>query len=291
MEITTKNQENQNHNNNNINTPKRARSSPEVKTVNIKKHKQTMADQASMNSIQQSLAHIQSQLSEIKSGQTSLEEKIGALSSDMQTHKIETKTQLQNMQSQIDSMKSQPSISHSVENKFNQEMLINEVVAVGIPGNYHQKRDAIIDKLNHSLNLSLNRESFRSIFTSLQADKRLCTLRMKFVDTRDKILLMKAVDKFSRNADGKWEPLVIEDMFEEIKETPNELCGRRLSFFNALTKANQDIIKMKKTVKPYILQERDGHMFIKKTDKGRKFEIHSTDDVKIVVRKFQNNQL
>lgn len=291
MEISSKNHEKQNHNNNNNITPKRARSSPEVKTSNTKKHKQTMADQASMNSIHQALATIQSQLSEIKSGQTSLEAKIGALSIDMQAHKHETKTQLQNLQTQIDSMKSQPSTSYSVENKVNQEMLINEVVAIGIPANYHQKKDAIIDKLNHSLSLSLNRDSFRSIFTSLQADKQLCTLRMKFVDTRDKILLMKAVDKFSRNADGKWEPLVIEDMFDEIKESPNALCGRRLSFFNALTKANQDVIKMKKTVKPYILQERDGHMFIKKTDKGRKYEVHSTDDVKNIVRKFQNNHL
>lgn len=282
---------------NNTNTDKkRARktlsSSPETSEAKKLKEYEMTDIQASLNALQSTLKSMQDQLTNIQTGQHSLENKFDNLATDLQAHKINTKAQLDNMQAQIDHIKSNESQVDPLKNKIDQMRLQSNVTCTGIPSKYHNKQDDIIDTFNRTFNLALNRQSFKFIHTNVQKhDNSLCTLKMKFFDCKDKAQLMTAVNQLSRNAQDKWEPLVIEDVFEEVKDPPSALCGKRLSFFNTLTPANQQIIKMKHEVKPYILQERDGVISIKKTVKSATYEVNSKDDVREYVRKFKDNIL
>lgn len=271
------------------NTPKRPRASPSDTDSKSKKLKDTMVNNTeALQAINKTLQIMQTQLTNIEVGQQSLENKIDSISSDLLSHKADTKQQFNSMQVQINSNRSR---IQEQDNSIAQNKLMNQATIIGIPATYHNKVEEILETLNRSLNTSLSRNSCSFVMTTLNPSKNTCTLKIRFLAHADKVKMMTAVNDFSRDTNGKWHPLVVEDIFEELKDSASPLCGKRLSFFNSLTQTNQQIIKMKSEAKPYILTERDGRITIKKEKRSRAYELNSVDATRELINKFRNNSL
>lgn len=218
---------------------------------------------------------------------SNLEVKIDTISLDLQTHKNDTAIKINDLQCQINALKLENNI---MAEKSAQDKIKLDVMCFGLPTTYHDKRDEIIDSFNRSFGLNLTLADFTRIRTSATKAPQ-TSLRMSFIDIKSKNTFMKAVDTVSRGNDGKRHPLVVEDIFEELKHPPNILCGKTISFSNSLTKMNQQLIKMKKGVKPHILFERSGQIYIKKDKDSQPLEINTVSQVREYVAEFgRNNQ-
>lgn len=167
----------------------------------------------------------------------------------------------------------------AINNKIEQERLKLNVTGFGIPASYHEKTDEIIDSLNRTLALSLDKHSFKSIYTTNPRKQPQCTLKMKFHDMLSKTKFMKAVEKYSLDVNKKWQPITVEDIFEEFKQQSNPLCGKQVLFLNMLTPTGQEIMKLKKRIGSCILRERDGIITIKKDARSAPVEVNSVEEV------------
>lgn len=277
------------------NNNKRKFTSPPEKNINHhKKHKDEMdAAQftAFQQALQQSLEAINTKLSSIEHGQKSIEQKFDSLSADFLKHKHETQDNLNVMQTQINELKDSQNQMEGLNNRIEQDELKQNITCTGIPAKYHNKVDELIDSLNRAFALSLDKKSFLSIFTiPHKTNKKICTLKMKFRDMKDKFTLLDAVASHSRDVSGNWDPLLVEDLFEEFKNPLNELCGTRIGFFNALTNVNQSLLRMKHEVKPFLIQERDGRITMRRDKHNRRYQVNSVAEVRHLVHKLKNNQ-
>jgi hypothetical protein len=258
---------------------KRQRESPDNNSTSNKKVKEAMTkENATLEAILQKV----NKLDSIEEKLCNLEVKIDLITQDLQAHKNDTALKINNLQAQIDGLKTQNNI---LSGRASQDQLKLDVMCFGLPSTYQDKADDVIDTFNRYFDLSLSRTSFTKILIAPSKNPQ-TSMRMSFIDMRDKQNFMSAVYMMSKESDNTLHPLMVEDIFEELKNPPNLLCGKTINFANSLTRANQEIIRMRKTIKPYILQERNGRIFIKKNKQSRSFEVHSTSQVREYVAEF-----
>lgn len=267
-----------------IDTPtKRKLQSPENNTAIDKKHKMTQ-EQSTLDAILMKL----NKLDSIESTLKGMEAKIDSLTHDLQNHKEDTANKFQRMEVELVKLRGENVRLKDLENKMAQEMLVKDVMCFGVPSNYHNKVDELLDSLNRYFDTNLSRATFSNIHIA-QSNKPQTTMRMKFVDQYSKRNFMLAVDAMSRDEHNKRQPIVVEDIFEELKSNQSTICGRTINFTNSLTKANQNILRMKREIKPHFFRERDGHLFLKKDTRSREVEVHSVDQVRALVTSYRNN--
>lgn len=279
------------NNNNKAQTPKRERSSPESINEQNKQFKSAMEDSNHSNNdlnirIIKSLEEINNRLIKIEDNQNIFYNQIKQITDELQAHKSDTRKELDNIKRDLAESKGAGTNMQKLENKINQETLKLDVTSFGIPSQYHNKPDAILQAFNNAFNTNFSRESFKFINTVSKNTPQLTT-KLRFLNYKDKIEFMRAVEDFARNSEGKRQPITVEDIFEEFKSPPNALCGKLITFTNALTYQNQQIIKLKKEVKPYILSERDGRLLLKKDARSRPIEVNSIEEVRENVAKFK----
>jgi hypothetical protein len=197
------------------------------------------------------------------------------------------------MQAKIDELSKENSRlkdrNNSVDNKVSQEMLTKDVMCFGVPSLYADSADDLLDSFSRYFGINLDKEAFSRIQITKSSNPQ-TTMRMVFGDMSSKKKFMKAVDAMSRDATNKRHPIVLEDIFEELKSDPSPLCGKTIHFANSMTKTNQEILKLKKEIQPFFLRERDGHLYLKKDKRSREEEVHSVSQVRALVASYRGRQ-
>jgi hypothetical protein len=209
-----------------------------------------------------------------------------SLKTQLEIHTAETNRTMKKQQKEVEKIQNTDDVK-ALNNKFEQERLKLDITAFGIPSLYHERPDEIIDSLNRTFALTLDRKSFRRIYTMNKNKKDQCTLKMKFMDMRDKARFMKAVEEFSVDDNKKWKAITVKDIFDECKSPSHPLSDKSITFVNSLTPTNQEIIKMKKNVGECIIRERDGVISIRKDKNSNPVEVNSVEEVKKFVARNQ----
>lgn len=264
--------------NNSKKTPKRPLQSPES-IQNDNKKQNTMNDQ------------VLTALNKLQAGQDTITSKIDAISADiraLQTKQNSMDVRLDGVEKKVaENQEGFGNVAH-LENKIAQMALARCITAFGIPSTYHNKRAELVDTLNRALDMRLSINSFRRINTfSPNADQ--CSAILEFTEASDKMKFMDAINALSRDHQGKWHPLTVEDIFEEVKNPPSNLCGRSITFMNTLTKLNQSMIRLKKEVQPVLLSQQDGVIYMRKDISSKRIEAKSVSHIKQFVEQCKNN--
>lgn len=204
---------------------------------------------------------------------------------NLKSKQIVVENNLQHLNTKISELETTTHDLESLKNIVEQEALKCDVICFGIPSSYHMKLNDIIDCINRSLSLNLDTSSFQFIRTSNNKKLAQCSMHMKFVDYTVKLKFMNTISEMSRDRDGKRHPLTVEDIFEELKDRNDPLCGKQIYFNNKLTKLNQEMLSLKRTITPkIILWEKDGRILMKRDEKSRVVEAKSIQHIRDYAR-------
>lgn len=220
---------------------------------------------------------------------------IAALTSEMQQMKVNFGLQLSSLESKMEKYELQQNTTTSelatlksdlnnikidsmvALNKINQKSLELNVIGFGIPAQYIEKKQELIDKLNEKTQLSLSLRSFESISAQNRKKEEFCTFFFKFNETSIKKKFMLAIDKL-RTHNNKKDILTLEDLFDEYR--PTNKAGHTIAFRNQITTDNQKILKAAKGNKSIAhAWEKDGKIWIRRAIGERPVEALSLEQV------------
>lgn len=189
-----------------------------------------------VSSIKTEISSIKAAVMSIESNQKLLNERINSLSHEVITISSNQKITDSNvicLSTEVNDIKQKISQIDIMKNQLDQDLLKNDISVFGIPSSYVEKPDELLCAFNQSLDLTLTKQSFKFIRFMNKKKSPTCNVFMRFGDSAIKSAFMTAVAGMSKNADGKREPITVEDIFEEFKE-PSNITGLQIHFSNSL---------------------------------------------------------
>lgn len=161
-------------------------------------------------------------------------------------------------------------------NKIEQKALELNVVGYGIPSEFSEKKDQLVEMIGKKLDIPLELKSFESINFQNNRNAPTCTYFFKFNELSTKSAFMKAVDKV-RNKDI----IPLEDFFPDLKSS--NLAGKPIAFRNQITKVNQKILEAgKKRIEIKFVWERNGKIWLRRKEGERAVEALSVEHVNYI---------
>lgn len=270
------------------NSPKRKNESPE-NISNIDKrhrsnmqtnenHQQSPTIQESINKILENMAAMNANLScQIGAISTRLDSLADELKAIRSTQSILQHT-VSEVTSDVTNLKDKVHEIDVLRNQLEQEQLKDDISIVGVPAYYGDKHEELLDSINRACELSLSKKSFKFIRFVNKKKLDRGNVYMRFINHSEKASFMARVTSLSKDANGKRQPIVVEDFFTEHQDNPSSLTGKQMYIVNSLTPANREILKLKHQYKSQIhfMWEQDGRILMKYNQSSRVIQAYST---------------
>lgn len=247
---------------------------------------------ASINTMKNSVDYNSNVLNELKASVSKLESDVSNVNSALNSIKNDlalTKQEVDNIKKRLDVVENSQA-NRSISNpdsvaSINELMQLQKATEMSIhnlPANFD--KEYTISSISTWSGLKLDENSFKhsSLVTSKKGDK--ATLYLDFYDESKKFRLMKIAKACQRDINGKYIPILCENIFELPRN--NKSIGVEVQFRNSMTNVNREIFNEAKKSKSLFCAVwlNRGNILVREKEDSKPIRLRSMEDLKEVIK-------